>query len=37
MAADRDIDPNLKLSHQEIENAKASLQLGLYALNNLKN
>lgn len=24
MAAGRDIDPNLKLSHQEIENAKAS-------------
>lgn len=37
MAAGRDIDPNLKLSQQEIENVKASLQLGLYALNNLKN
>ena len=37
MAAGRDIDPNLKLSHQEIENVKASLQSGLYALSNLKN
>lgn len=38
MVAGRDIDVhNLKLSHQEIENVKASLQSGLHALAALKN